>query len=132
MSSISSILESNSEHYKVLLKAGDVANKENISCYLVGGYVRDVLLNRDTTDIDIMIEGLEETVNWYSGISVSQAVDNLLRANPVIADKLKTFEVSSQSLIKAELEACHAEYASGENIRFPVSVWVVSAISSAR
>ena len=57
MSSISSILESNSEHYKVLLKAGDVANKENISCYLVGGYVRDVLLNRDTTDIDIMVEG---------------------------------------------------------------------------
>ena len=60
MSSISSLLKNNSNHYDVLLKAGEVAEQQNITCYLVGGYVRDMLLHRDIselTDIDIMVEG---------------------------------------------------------------------------
>ena len=59
MSSISSLLKNNKDHYSVLLKAGETAKQQNVPCYLVGGYVRDKLLNRDIselTDIDIMVE----------------------------------------------------------------------------
>ena len=80
--------------------------------------------------VSISIEGAETTVDWYSGISISQAVNNLIHANPVVAGKLSRFDVSSQSLIRAELETSYAEYESSGAIRFPVAVWVVSATSS--
>ena len=57
MSNITSLLKDNSEHYKILVTAGKMAAKQNLPCYLVGGYVRDKLLNRETTDVDIMVEG---------------------------------------------------------------------------
>ena len=53
MSSISSLLEKNSNHHKLLLKIGKEAEAHGIPCYLVGGYVRDTLLSRKTKDIDI-------------------------------------------------------------------------------
>ena len=80
--------------------------------------------------VGITIEGVETTVDWYSGISISQAVNNLLHANPVVAEKLSSVDASSQSSIRTELESSYAEYASGGAIRFPVAVWVVSAVSS--
>ena len=82
--------------------------------------------------VDIAIEGVEKTVDWYSGISISQAVDNLLRANPIVAEKLTAAVVSSRDLIRAKLETSYAEYTSGGNIRFPAAVWIVSAISSSK
>ncbi|OUW20862.1 MAG: tRNA nucleotidyltransferase, partial [bacterium TMED161] len=57
MSNITSLLENNTEHYDLFITAGKVAKEQNLSCYLVGGYVRDILLNRQSTDIDIMVEG---------------------------------------------------------------------------
>lgn len=100
MSSISSILESNPEHYKVLLKAGDVAKKQSISCYLVGGYVRDMLLSRDTRDIDIMVEG--------DAISYAHILSKSLGNPPVVEFKkfgtaripLKDFEIEIASARK--------------------------------
>ena len=80
--------------------------------------------------VGITIEGVETIVDWYSGLSIGQAVNNLLHANPVVAEKLSSVDVSSQSLIRAELETSYAEYESGGTIRFPVAVWVVSATSS--
>ena len=80
--------------------------------------------------VSISIEGAETTVDWYSGISISQAVDNLIHANPVVADKLSSVDDSSRSLIRAELETSYAKYESRGAIKLPVAVWVVSAVSS--
>ena len=57
MSNITSLLKNNSEHYDLFITAAKVAKEQNLSCYLVGGYVRDILLNRQSNDIDIMVEG---------------------------------------------------------------------------
>ena len=57
MSNITSLLKNNSQHYDLFITAGKVAKEQNLSCYLVGGYVRDILLNRKSSDIDIMVEG---------------------------------------------------------------------------
>ncbi len=68
--------------------------------------------------VDIAIEGVEKTVDWYSGISISQAVDNLLRANPIIAEKLTAAVVPSRDLIRAKLETSYAEYTRGGILDF--------------
>ena len=45
---------------------GKVADDSNIQCYLIGGFVRDLLLQRPTTDIDVVCLG--------SGIELAEEV----------------------------------------------------------
>jgi len=40
-----------------ILKAGGLAQKQQQRLYLVGGAVRDIILERPTLDIDLVIEG---------------------------------------------------------------------------
>ncbi len=42
---------------EILYRIGDMADTIGISCYLVGGYVRDVIMQRPCADIDIMVIG---------------------------------------------------------------------------
>lgn len=52
-----------SENYKEQLKhpvfkvVSELAGKSNLSCYVVGGYVRDMLLGRTCKDIDFVVVG---------------------------------------------------------------------------
>ena len=57
MSNIQSILTEDASHSKILRVAGELGKELNIPTYVVGGYVRDKLLNRFSKDIDIMVEG---------------------------------------------------------------------------
>ncbi len=42
---------------RVLCRIGDIADRKSLSCYLVGGYVRDTLMNKECKDIDVMVIG---------------------------------------------------------------------------
>jgi poly(A) polymerase len=42
---------------KIFSIIGDIALKENMPAYVIGGYVRDCLLERPTHDIDIVVQG---------------------------------------------------------------------------
>ena len=58
MSNISDLLKQNSEHYNILATAGKIGMANNIPTFVVGGYIRDLLLGRQNKpDIDIMVEG---------------------------------------------------------------------------
>ena len=57
MSSINQLLRENNPNHEILVIAGKLADKENISAYIVGGYIRDILLGKKSNDIDIMVEG---------------------------------------------------------------------------
>jgi len=57
MGSISELLTENTLHTEILTTAGDLASREKLPAYVVGGYVRDRLLGRVSSDIDIMVEG---------------------------------------------------------------------------
>ena len=57
MGSISELLTGNSLHKEILTTAGNLADEENLPAFVVGGYVRDMLIGRVSNDIDIMIEG---------------------------------------------------------------------------
>jgi len=42
---------------EILIRVGVVADRENIDAYVVGGYVRDMLLGREVKDTDIVVIG---------------------------------------------------------------------------
>ncbi|MBK8982460.1 MAG: HD domain-containing protein [Ignavibacteria bacterium] len=42
---------------KIIKKIGEIADSRNVSAYLVGGYVRDLIMGKEGVDIDIMTEG---------------------------------------------------------------------------
>ena len=73
----------NTPHKKLLLIASSVSEDLSIPSYIVGGYVRDLVLKRDTTDIDIMVEG--------DGILFAKKLAEKLNINNiVIYEKFKT------------------------------------------
>ena len=55
MSNLSEILN-NSKYIDILNVAGKVGKDMGIKTYVVGGYIRDAILNRELKDIDIMVE----------------------------------------------------------------------------
>ena len=47
-----------------------VADRMGVECYVVGGYVRDIFLERPSNDIDVVVVG--------SGIQVAEELKRLL------------------------------------------------------
>ena len=68
---------------KILSYATIVSGELSIRSYLVGGYVRDLILNRKTTDIDIMVEG--DSILFAKKLADKLNVDNI-----VIYEKFQT------------------------------------------
>ena len=57
MSNIKNILRQNPKHSTILESAGKLGSKLNLPTFVVGGYVRDCLMNLQSKDIDIIVEG---------------------------------------------------------------------------
>lgn len=76
MTSLEPRLEQHS-HRNLLRKVGAIAEREGIQVYAVGGLVRDVLLNRVTTDVDFV------TVGAGTGIKLAEAVAERLGGRTV-------------------------------------------------
>jgi putative nucleotidyltransferase with HDIG domain len=51
-------------------KIGDAADRIGVECYVVGGYVRDIFLERPSNDIDVVVVG--------SGISVAEELKRMV------------------------------------------------------
>ena len=56
----------------VFLNISDVADSIGVECYVVGGYVRDLFLERENKDIDVVVVG--------SGIQVAELLKKKLVA----------------------------------------------------
>jgi poly(A) polymerase len=52
--------------HKIFQVLSEIVTEGNLQCYVIGGYVRDLLLNRPSKDIDIVVVG--------SGIDLAKAV----------------------------------------------------------
>ncbi|RZK67420.1 MAG: HD domain-containing protein, partial [Pedobacter sp.] len=59
--------------FKVLV---DIATLQNTEAYVIGGYVRDIFLKRDSKDIDIVVLG--------NGIEFAEATGNILKAKVAV------------------------------------------------
>ncbi len=76
MSSISQLLKDNNPHSKILETAGKLANHIGIPAFVVGGYIRDIMLGKPSNDIDIMVEG--------DGIAFSKQLAKELNINVTV------------------------------------------------
>ena len=57
MSNISKLLSENTPYAPIIAHSSSTAELLNTNTYLVGGFVRDMLLNKKLIDIDLMVEG---------------------------------------------------------------------------
>ena len=77
MTSIATILNQNPTHAEIFKLSGKLSSKIDIPAYIVGGYVRDALLNKKTNDIDIMVEGdaIKFSKNLAKELNVKKIVE---------------------------------------------------------
>jgi putative nucleotidyltransferase with HDIG domain len=77
MSNIADLIRSRPDHQAILDAASELGQKQGLDIYLVGGYVRDLLLQRETQDIDLMVEG--------DGIAFARTLGQALGIDRVVA-----------------------------------------------
>lgn len=77
---------------------GETADSLGVECYVVGGYVRDIFLERPSNDIDVVVVG--------SGISVAQALKERLgrKANLSVFRNFGTAQVKFKQKGGKEVE----------------------------
>ncbi|MDR2427126.1 MAG: CCA tRNA nucleotidyltransferase [Endomicrobium sp.] len=56
----------------IIDKVSDTAKKNEFETYAVGGFVRDLFLNRQPKDLDIMVEDKKDEDNAFAGIEFSK------------------------------------------------------------
>ncbi len=83
------------EELKLFKTIGDAAASLNVSCYLIGGFVRDKLLGRPTKDVDIVCTG--------DGIALAHAVANTFPHKPHVSF-FKTFGTAQFRLHGLDVE----------------------------
>ena len=54
------------EHFnsKIFALISETADELGLECYVVGGYVRDIFLNRPSKDIDVVVVGSGPARSW--------------------------------------------------------------------
>lgn len=102
-SKINKILEKNlsKKILTLIKKIGRIADKMKINAYLVGGFVRDVFLNYETKDIDIVIEG--------DSIIFSQELKKIFKTNIHIFPDFKTATLNVDD-IRIDIASSRREY----------------------
>ena len=80
------------EHLKhpVFKALADIASKNNIEAYVIGGYVRDVFLNRPSKDIDIVVLG--------NGIEFAELAGKQLKTKVAVFKNFGTAMLKYQDL----------------------------------
>tara|TARA_X000001036_G_C20659068_1_gene798186 strand:- start:696 stop:2108 length:1413 start_codon:yes stop_codon:yes gene_type:complete len=86
---------------KILDYATDVSHELSIPSYLVGGYVRDLILNRTTTDVDIMVEG--DCIQFANKLAKKLNIENI-----VIYEKFQTVLIPHKE-IQIEIATARTE-----------------------
>ncbi len=75
---------------KIFTLISNVADSLGVECYVIGGYVRDIFLNRPSKDIDIVVIG--------SGIKVAEAFSKVWKHSTInVFKNFGTAQVKSQN-----------------------------------
>lgn len=90
----------------VLLKLGSLADELGVEAYVVGGYVRDLILGKGNKDIDVMVVG-------DPGPFSRKAADRLNATGVVVFEKFRTVQMTAGD-VKVEVVGARKEsYDSG-------------------
>jgi len=86
-------LLNNTTNIEILKQAGSLGDELSISTYLVGGYVRDLLLGKKTKDIDIMVN--KDSLNYAKILSKKLKVNKTVEFKKFLTARIphKKFEI---------------------------------------
>jgi len=87
---------------KVIYDIGVLASKNSINVFLVGGFVRDILLGNTNYDIDIVVEG--------QGIRFAKILSDYFNARYIVHEKFATGVIMLPCGIKIDLSTARSEY----------------------
>ena len=86
MSNISKLLSKDALYSHIIEHSASTAEQLKMNAYLVGGFVRDLLLDKKLIDIDLMVEGNAERF--------ASKLSKKLKVNTVIEfDKFRTYRI---------------------------------------
>ena len=89
MTNIATLLDQDKENARLFRAAGALASEETLDVYVVGGYVRDLMLGRQLSDVDLMVVG--------DGISFARKLAKKLKIKTVIPfEKFGTAQIQSE------------------------------------
>ncbi|MFC0469318.1 CBS domain-containing protein [Halalkalibacter kiskunsagensis] len=88
--------------YNLLREIGAIADSHGINVYLIGGIVRDFLLNRLNEDIDLVVEG--------DGISFAHTIREQLGGQIKTHEQFATATWTTPTNIKLDIVTCRTEY----------------------
>lgn len=87
---------------KLLRKIGELSNKLNIRSYVVGGFVRDMFLNKETKDIDIVVEG--------DSLILAQEMKKNINVNINVYPDFKTCKIEFEDGLRIDIASSRREY----------------------
>ncbi len=87
---------------RLLKKIGEISNRLNIRSYVVGGFVRDLFLNKETKDIDIVVEG--------DSILLAQEIKKEMNVNIHIYPNFKTCTINYPDGLRIDIASSRREY----------------------
>jgi tRNA nucleotidyltransferase (CCA-adding enzyme) len=88
--------------FTLLQRAGDLAARRKVTAFIVGGFVRDLLLGRPNFDLDVVIEG--------DGIAYARALGRELRGTVTAHDRFGTAVITLDDGRKVDIATARTEY----------------------
>jgi tRNA nucleotidyltransferase (CCA-adding enzyme) len=96
------LINLNPKMKKLVYQASEVACRNNMPAYLVGGFVRDLILNSKNLDLDIVIEG--------DGIKFAQELADKLHAKLIQHRRFFTATLILKSNLKCDIATARREF----------------------
>ena len=88
--------------FAVLSQAGELAERTNVSVFVVGGFVRDLLLGRPNLDLDLVVEG--------DGIAYARALGAAVKAIVKAHERFGTAVLVFPDSFKLDVATARTEY----------------------
>eukprot|EP01125_Pyxidicula_operculata_P009830 TRINITY_DN3234_c0_g1_i2.p1 TRINITY_DN3234_c0_g1~~TRINITY_DN3234_c0_g1_i2.p1 ORF type:complete len:759 (-),score=88.28 TRINITY_DN3234_c0_g1_i2:485-2761(-) len=92
-----------SDLYKLLVSIGQLADKMDCNVYVVGGFVRDLIMNKENDDVDLVVEG--------DGLAFSDLLAKEMGSGKAKHhEQFKTAKVTLKSGLKIDVTTARLEY----------------------
>jgi len=98
MANVKDIIIENKTAFSILKTAGSIGAKHQLKVFVVGGFVRDLFLNRKSIEVDLMVEG--------DGIKFSELLADKLGVKKIVP--FKEFGTAKIPYSKMEIEVASA------------------------
>ena len=89
--------DQNQDILSIILSAGELGQKENIEAYVVGGFVRDLIMKNTINDIDIMLvgDGIAFAEKLASKLGIKKTVPFKKFGTAIIPNKKLPIEIAT-------------------------------------